>query len=108
MIPGVLDQGLGTAGLSQMTVLLWVRCARIPSSKLVLELFEAKPGAQHRDAAPSSSAPQMLSSFKALVMPSSQGPREGKQPSWVAGKEARSETEQLQYSIEEHSTREAN
>ena len=42
MIPGVLDRGLGTAGLSQMTVLLWVRCARIPSSKLVLELFECK------------------------------------------------------------------
>ena len=44
MIPGVFDRGLGTAGLSQMTVLLWVRHARIPSSKLVLELYECNEG----------------------------------------------------------------
>lgn len=40
LIPECLDQGQGTAGLSQMTVLLWVGNARIPSSKVVLELYE--------------------------------------------------------------------
>lgn len=42
MIPRFLDLGLGIAGLSQVTVLLWVGPARIASSNIVLELYESK------------------------------------------------------------------